>query len=370
MPSHHVQYEADKQPCFDVIHIGDPVVAHPDAQHVEPNGPSDMRALNNRLQCRIEDLNSRVNEQANLLNNADIAALSLDCQFHIQWFTPAMCSLIGIPLQVGQSIRDLPLKFQDVDFFRDAELVIRDLIPRQLEVRTDDDRFYMRRTLPCKVGNEQIIGVVVTFIDTTERRDYERRQNILLAELQHRVKNILASVQAIGRMTHQRSTNLAEFWEAFQGRLMALATTQELLTRPETDQVSLAELVDRELSAQGARNENIRIGGPALHLTAKAAQNLALALHELTTNATKHGALTEAQGLVEVKWRIEDDRVRFEWIESGGPSVVKPIRRGFGTELMEKAIPYQLRGQTKLEYPPEGMRCTFDFAAAGNIAQP
>jgi two-component system CheB/CheR fusion protein len=327
--------------------------------------------INGQLQRRIAELEARIHDQDNFLNSADIAALSLDQKLQIRWFTTAMANLVNSPsVRLGQAIRDLSFKFQDADFLRDAELVICELTPRQVEVRTADDRFYMRRTVPCKAEDGRILGIVVTFTDTTECRAFERRQDILLAELQHRVKNILASVQAIGRMTHQRSTNLADFWEAFQGRLVALATTQELLTRAETDKVSLAELVDRELSAQGARAENVQVGGPDLHLTAKAAQNLALALHELTTNAAKHGALTKTEGLVEVKWRIEGDRVRFEWIESGGPRVAKPIRRGFGTELMEKAIPYQLRGKTILEYPPEGARCTFDFAVAGNIAQP
>jgi len=345
-------------------------VAYPDRKQGEPASADDIRALNEQLQRRISELESRVGDQVNLLNNADIAAFSLDHRFHIRWFTPAMHHLLNMPLQIGQPIRELPIEFHDATFLRDAEFVLRDQTPRQAEVRSDDDHCYMRRTLPCKTEEGQVVGVVITFTDTTERRAYERRQDVLLAELQHRVKNILASVQAIGRMTHQRSTNLAEFWEAFQGRLMALATTQELLTRAKIEKVGLAELVDRELAAQGARPENLRVEGPELNLTAKAAQNLALALHELTTNAAKHGALTERQGLVEVKWRIEGDRVRFEWIESGGPPVVKPIRRGFGTELMEKAIPYQLRGKTILEYPPEGMRCTFDFAVAGNIAQP
>lgn len=324
-----------------------------------------------QLQRRIDELEAHLSDQANLLNSADIAALSLDQRLHIRWLTPAMRLLIASSSpQIGQSVCDLPFRFHDVDFLKDAELVLRDQQPRQVEVTTDNERCYMRRTLPCKSEEGLLVGVVVTLIDTTERRAYERRQDILLAELQHRVKNILASVQAIGRMTHQRSTNLADFWEAFQGRLMALAVTQELLTRAKIEKVGLMELVDRELAAQGARPENVRVEGPELNLTAKAAQNLALALHELTTNATKHGALSGSQGIVEVRWRVQDDSVRFEWIESGGPRVVKPTRRGFGTELMEKAIPYQLRGKTILEYPPEGLRCTFEFRTAGNIMAP
>lgn len=203
--------------------------------------------------------------------------------------------------------------------------------------------------------------------DVSDVQDFQRRQDVLLAELQHRVKNILASVQAIARMTHQRATSLEGFWDSFQGRLMALATTQELLTRARVDRVDLTELVIQELTAQGARSENYRVGGPSLNLTAKAAQNLALAVHELTTNAAKHGALSQPDGHVEVKWHLNDDQIRFEWIESGGPSVTQPARRGFGTELIEKAIPYQLRGKTKLDYKPEGLHCTFEFATPGNI---
>lgn len=334
---------------------------------------SDHRASDEReqLQRRIDELEARVSDQANLLNSAEIAALSLDERLRIRWLTPGMRALITTPaLQTGQSVRELPFSFKDADFLRDAELVLRDQQPRQAEVLTNDERYYTRRMMPCKSDDSQLVGIVITFSDTTERHAYERRQDILLAELQHRVKNILASVQAIGRMTHQRSTTLAEFWDAFQGRLMALAVTQELLTRAKIEKVGLAELVDRELAAQGARPENILVEGPELNLTAKAAQNLALALHELTTNATKHGALSVPQGTVAVRWQVRDGRVRFQWIESGGPAVSKPTRRGFGTELMEKAIPYQLRGKTVLDYPPEGLRCTFDFGTTGNIMAP
>jgi two-component system CheB/CheR fusion protein len=224
-----------------------------------------------------------------------------------------------------------------------------------------------KRTLSVNVRRLDGGLVLLVIKDVTALTDYERRQDLLLAELQHRVKNILASVQAMARMTHQRSASLGEFWDSFQGRLMALATTQELLTRAKVEKVELRELVERELAAQGARPEDYRIEGPELPLTAKAAENLALALHELTTNATKHGALRQPGGQVEIKWQLADSHVRFEWIEQGGPTVEAPKRRGFGTELMEKAIPYQLRGKTKLEFSPEGVRCTIDFGIAGNI---
>jgi two-component system, chemotaxis family, CheB/CheR fusion protein len=224
-----------------------------------------------------------------------------------------------------------------------------------------------KRTLSVNIRLLDGGMILLVIKDVSDLQDFQRRQDILLAELQHRVKNILASVQAIARMTHQRSTSLEEFWESFQGRLIALATTQELLTRARVDRVELNELVVQELTAQGARMENYRVGGPPLNLTAKAAQNIALALHELTTNATKHGALTRPDGLIEVKWDVTDGQIRFEWIESGGPSVTKPSRRGFGTELIEKAIPYQLRGKTKLDYKPDGLHCTFEFGTPGNI---
>lgn len=203
--------------------------------------------------------------------------------------------------------------------------------------------------------------------DISEQRDNERRQEVLLAELQHRVKNILASIQAIARMTHQRSTNLEEFWGSFQGRLLALAGTQELLTRAKLEKVSIAELVERELAAQGARGQDYRLDGPEVPLTAKAAQNLALAFHELTTNVTKHGALGRPGGRVEVKWQLNDGHIHLEWIEHGGLTVIKPTRRGFGLGLIEKAIPYQLRGTTRMDFRPDGLHFQLDFAARGNL---
>lgn len=452
----------------------------------------ELNTVNAQLQGKVEELEDRTNHLNNLLNSADIATLFLDTRLTIRWFTPAVRALFDLrPTDIGRPVSHFAPKFDDGSFTKDAERVLQSLIPQQSEVRGEDAYWYVRRILPYRTEDNRIDGVVVTFIDITERktweeeirrarefaeriiatlqeslvvlepdltvrtanrafyetfkllrgeveghklfelvggewdvpelrtalsgdlplestmhqvvveqqfralgtrtlsinirslqlgrqillainditerRDYERRQEILLAELQHRVKNILASVQAIARMTHDRSTSLGDFWGSFQGRLMALAGTQELLTRAKLEKVSIAELVERELAAQGARNQDFRIQGPELALTAKAAQNLALALHELTTNATKHGALAQSGGRVEVKWQLNDGHVYFEWIETGGPAVIRPQHRGFGLDLIEKAIPYQLHGKTKVDFMPEGLRCRLEFGVPGNL---
>jgi PAS domain S-box-containing protein len=206
-------------------------------------------------------------------------------------------------------------------------------------------------------------------VDVTESRRAEERQQLLLRELDHRVKNTLAKV--IGMFTQSRLTasSFEDFVPAFEGRLMALARTHELLTQNAFGAVPIGVVVERELAAFAhAGSAAIAVEGPSLRLAASAAQALGMALHELATNAAKHGALAAPGGRVRAAWTETPEGVRFSWAEANGPPVAPPARRGFGRHLLEQGIAMALAGEARLEFAAEGLRYELSFPAAGNLS--
>ena len=196
--------------------------------------------------------------------------------------------------------------------------------------------------------------------DVTERRRMQARQAVLMAELQHRTRNLLAVVGAIANRTLGRNPALAEY----SARLAALGRVQGLLSGSKQDwSVPVAEIVRAELDAHGAGLDGqARVEGPAVELPGDQAQAVALALHELATNAAKYGALAQASGQLSVTWRVEQGdgggRLVIDWHESGVPMPSgPPAHRGYGTELITVALPYQLDAETALEFAPDGVRC-------------
>jgi PAS domain S-box-containing protein len=198
--------------------------------------------------------------------------------------------------------------------------------------------------------------------DVTERREAADRQRLLLRELSHRVKNTLATVQGIAASTLAGDRGLAEARETFASRLRALAGTHNLLTASGWGGAKLRALVEAEVKPYGPR---ATIRGEELTLGPKAAQTLGLALHELATNAVKHGALSVTEGRVEVAWEIMAGAAaptfHLRWRERGGPPVQAPSRNGFGRRLVERAVPYELKAQVRLDFAADGL--VYDLAA-------
>ena len=223
-------------------------------------------------------------------------------------------------------------------------------------------------------------GVPVRMIgaqrDTTERREAEERQKVLLAELQHRVRNILAVVRSMVSRSNDGERPTEEYVQHLQGRISALARTQVLLTRRAGAGVDLEEMVRDELTGQAARDERFSLAGPNIELSPKAAEVLTLAIHELATNATKYGAFSRAGGRLEVGWEVEErdgDRwLVLQWTERGVPIVdVVPRRQGFGSELISRRIPYELKGKGSFALKPGGLhsRIEFPLRAGDSILQ-
>lgn len=210
---------------------------------------------------------------------------------------------------------------------------------------------------------QRLIGVVA---DVTERRQAQERQSLLIRELHHRVKNTLATVQAIVGSTARSATSIDSFYEAFVGRIKSLSHTHSVLTEDTWQTASLQDLLVNELRPytddedDGTLDGRISLAGPAVDLPSEVAVPIGMAIHELTTNAAKYGALSTRQGRVKVAWEVvpggEAGTLRFEWRESEGPPVSPPSRQGFGSRLLQRVLTTQVQAEVRSAYAPEGFR--------------
>jgi two-component sensor histidine kinase len=197
--------------------------------------------------------------------------------------------------------------------------------------------------------------------EVAQRKQSEERQQMLVHELNHRVKNMLATVQSIARQSLS-SPALGLPARDFEERLMALAWAYEILTREHWAGASLREVIQRTMAPHiDHASSRLALDGPDLWLTPNRALSIALAMHELATNAVKYGALSSDDGCVRVRWRTLDDagtqRLELEWRETGGPPVAPPRRRGFGSRLIERSLSRDLRGEVTLQFEPTGLVC-------------
>src|SRR6187401_365409 len=188
----------------------------------------------------------------------------------------------------------------------------------------------------------------------------DEQQGLLVRELHHRVKNTLATVQAIMGSTARSVDNIEDFKTAIFGRIQSLAKTH-LLLADDVKAVDFADILRSELDAfDSGIGGRITLQGPEVALTSQIAVSLGMAVHELTTNAAKHGALSVYGGKVEVTWSVTIDATRrtlkFDWVESGGPPVKEPAREGFGSRLLDFVLPGQIQARTRIEYAPQGVR--------------
>jgi two-component sensor histidine kinase len=197
--------------------------------------------------------------------------------------------------------------------------------------------------------------------DISDRKEAEERRRLLFAELNHRVKNTLATVLSIVSRTSASAVDRPQFQRDLEARLKSLAETHSILMHQDWAGAELAAIAERELRPHGAeRDGRVRLEGPRVYLTPRAAMSLHLVLHELATNAAKYGALSAPGGRLDVTWGIEPhqagEQLQLRWKESGGPRVKPPTRRGFGSTVIEEAVQYELDGRTSPEYLAEGFQ--------------
>lgn len=211
------------------------------------------------------------------------------------------------------------------------------------------------------------LGVICYYFDSTELRqaqralvDAARRQQLLIDELNHRVKNTLVIVQSLAQQTFGKGKVAPELQAAFEGRLNALAGAHDTLTSVHWERARLADVAKGAVDGCGVGGR-VDMSGPTVWLEARTAVTFAMALHELCTNAMKYGALSNETGRVELTWSVEErgsPKLHLEWRERGGPPVSKPSRSGFGTRMLDRALAGELNALVVMDFAPAGLRCT------------
>jgi diguanylate cyclase len=235
------------------------------------------------------------------------------------------------------------------------------------EHQLSDGRWVSLRGRVLKDRAGRPLRMAGVLLDVTDREsaftalaESERRQRLLINELNHRVKNTLATIQAIATLTAHRAASVPDFVAAFEARLIALSSTHNLLTAQGWEKAELQGLLDKEFRPYAP--EQVRLRGPVVWLHAEQALALGLVFHELATNAAKYGALSTPEGCVTVSWTSLNDRLALEWEERGGPGVGPPQRTGFGSRLIRTSVEGTLQGALALRYDAEGLEADIAFA--------
>jgi PAS domain S-box-containing protein len=231
-----------------------------------------------------------------------------------------------------------------------------------------DQDFHVLEThaRPRFSSSGEFLGMIGVNIDISERQRADAQRELLLAELNHRVKNTLAVVQSLAHQTF-RNVDAPEAKAAFEGRLFALAAAHNLLTQSNWESAAVADVAADTLQAEGVNRGRVRLSGPRVLLAPRAALAIAMALHELGTNALKYGALSNDTGCVSLTWSVADGSpriLRLEWREEGGPKVAAPARRGFGSVLLERSLAHDLDGKVMTDFRRDGLVCVIEAPLA------
>ncbi|MCK0167482.1 PAS domain S-box protein [Jannaschia sp. S6380] len=222
--------------------------------------------------------------------------------------------------------------------------------------RADGTEFPMLMHMTQRPGHDEVYAFVT---DLTDQHEAARKGDVLMREVNHRAKNMLAVIQSLARQT-ARDTTPEAFFAAFSARLSGLAASQDLLIAGNWDAVGLRDLVDLQMAfARGSREERVAVDGAPLSITPAAAQSIGMALHELATNALKYGALSDEAGMVDIDWgvapRADGPRFWMTWVEHNGPPVETPSRRGFGYNVISRMAEHSVGGAVELDYRREGL---------------
>jgi PAS domain S-box-containing protein len=335
-----------------------------------------------RKEAAIELAESRT-RLSGVVESAMDAIISIDPRQNVVLFNSAAESMfqrkaadvIGRPLDQLLPRRFTKRHAQHVDAFAKTGVSNRAMgsLGALRALRADGSEFPIEASISqTSIGGEKLFTAIVR--DITERQRAEDMQRLLLAELDHRVKNALATVQAIAMQTLDAKMEPAAFVEAFSGRIQALGRAHGLLSRSGWRGADLAMLVNEQLMLGSGADSRISARGPHIMIEPQAALHLGLVLHELGSNARKYGCLSNPQGRLATEWWMNGDSgaptLRLRWSESDGPPVTAPKMRGFGTILIERSLRYALGGEAKLNFAPGGVTCNIclPMAKAGQGA--
>jgi two-component system, chemotaxis family, CheB/CheR fusion protein len=343
----------------------------------------EMQSINEELQTVNAEMNSkndaltRLNSDLkNLLDSTQIATMFLDSALRIKNFTPAITEIFHLrESDRGRPVTDIASLLAYDDIARDVARVLRDLATVEREVTLKGaDATYIMRIRPYRTVDNVIDGVVMTFVDITERRKADEQKSLLLAELDHRVRNILAIVSSVITRTLKTSSSPAAFAMAIEGRIAGITRAHSVLTQTGGGGgASLRELLATELAPYDRGGKSLSITGVDIVVTPRAGLSLAMAFHELASNAAKYGALSTDTGALEISWTVSHNSgaiLHFVWTETGGPPIAAaPSQHGFGSTLIERTLSHEMDAVVRQDFRLSGLHCTIDIPLTGDVGR-
>lgn len=325
----------------------------------------------------LDNLNEAQEKLLAALDASGTGTWRWDVQKDVVEWDPAMINVFGLGLQdAPRNVEEFVALIHPDD--RDhAKRVIGDAIRNGSTVDYEfrailpdgEERWIYDRSRVVCDPERRPLYMIGACLDITARKKAEERQSLLIHELNHRVKNTLATVQSLALQTMRSSRSPEAFQDDFMARLMALSATHDLLTQTFWESTSLSDVIEAELRPHGGVDQKrIRARGEAVKLKPQQALSLGLAFHELATNATKYGALSTSQGQLSIDWRMEhkeagEPHLVIHWREQGGPVVSTPKHRGFGTRLIDRSIVHELAGSVEMNYASAGLECLIRIPA-------
>lgn len=293
---------------------------------------------------------------------------------HIIFANDSFLALTGYTREevLGQNFNFMMIDKTDIGVTAQIEAAFAGNLDQDPEVhyqRKNGEEFWAAIFI-CPVRDEagDVIQHFASFVDLTKHKTAQAHSAMLIDELNHRVKNTLASVQSITSQAFKNSSDLQEIRHSIESRLFALSRSHDLLTLKKWEGAGLLDLIHDALQPFGIQDQQqnrFAVTGANIRLTPKMTLALGIAFHELATNAMKYGALSNESGSITIAWTVEPapdgDRLILHWREKGGPLVVSPSRKGFGSRVIEHGLPHELSGKVYLNYLPEGVACTIEI---------
>jgi PAS domain S-box-containing protein len=313
----------------------------------------------------LDERNTELRRFAFLVNNSQAFIGMCDLAFRPFFVNQAGLAMVGL-----ERMEDAcAVAVQDYFFPEDRRAITEGLLPRVLEdghatieirfrhFKTGEPIWMSYSLFTLKDEHDQPLGFATVSENIDARKQDEKRMELLMDELNHRVRNTLAIVNSIASQTLKHTPSVDEFRTAFNGRIAALAKTHTLFAANRWSRSTMREVIAQQLDPY-TRERALTITGPRLLVNPKEALTLSLVFHELAANAAKYGALSTPGGQVEIRWEIDAERnLLLTWQESGGPRVAPPRRLGFGSQLIEFNVAHEFGGNAALHYPPDGVRC-------------
>ncbi len=327
----------------------------------------ELSTINGELNASVDDLARANSDLKNLYAASRIATVFLDPDLVIRNFTPAAADLFRIRhSDIGRPLTDLVSVIDQSELVAEIENVLRAGAMVEKRLTATNGTHFLARLVPYRDDGDKIMGVVLAVVDITTLARSEAQQKVLIAELDHRVKNMLAVVVSIVGNSARGQPHSEGFAAILVGRLNAMARAHRLLAKASWQTVSLHDIVALEAACHG--DDRIAASGPPLDLPPGVALPLAMILHELATNAVKYGALSTAQGRIALDWGIADGKVTLDWSERGGPAPRPEPASGFGMSLIEGQVKHQLSGDITTRFDPQGLTVTLRFPAPAGQA--